>query len=81
MTLAELRAHLAKHRHLPDNTVVLLADAEGNEYSPLYAIDCAMYRPETPSNGQLYPTEQQRPADCPPAPADAVPAIILWPMN
>ncbi|MEU5241683.1 hypothetical protein ACH4UR_35835 [Streptomyces lydicus] len=81
MTLAELRAHLAKHSHLPDNTVVLLADAEGNDYSPLHAIDRAMYRPDTPTSGQLYLTEQQRPADCPPAPDDAIPALTLWPMH
>ncbi len=36
MTLAELRAALAKLDHLPDETKVILAkDAEGNGFSPL----------------------------------------------
>ncbi|MCZ1012031.1 hypothetical protein [Streptomyces lydicus] len=80
MTLAELRARLAKLNHLPGHAEVLLADAEGNEYSPLHDIDCAMYHPESPTSGQLYPTPQQQPADCPHTPANAVPALILWPV-
>lgn len=87
MTIAELRAALAKLDHLPDDTIVVLAkDAEGNSYSPLVDTDHAMYLADTTWSGGRYMTEEQRLAEANPddwtqAPDDAVPAVFLWPVN
>lgn len=87
MTLAELRAQLAKLDHLPDDTIVVLAkDAEGNGHSPLDSAEEGMYWAETTWSGEHYLTEEKRlaktdPDDWSPAPVDAVSAVFLWPTN
>ncbi|UJV42070.1 hypothetical protein [Streptomyces sp. AMCC400023] len=87
MTLAELRAALAKLDHLPDDTIVILAkDAEGNGFSPLVEADHGMYLADTTWSGERYLTDEQRLAETNPddyseAPDDAVPAVFLWPTN
>ncbi|CAM5620414.1 hypothetical protein [Streptomyces aurantiogriseus] len=85
MTLAELRAQLDA-LNLPDDTPVILAtDAEGNGYSPLRAVDDALYEAYSAFNGEWYATDQMR-AQNPEngwdeAPANTVSAVFLWPTN
>ncbi|MGW6455006.1 hypothetical protein ACWF94_03625 [Streptomyces sp. NPDC055078] len=84
MTLAELRQQLAELAHLPDDTpVVMSRDAEGNEYSPLFTMDDALYVAHSEYSGDWYATDDHRAAnprqDWDPAPPEAVPAIFLWP--
>lgn len=87
MTLAELRTELAKLDHLPSDTIVIIAkDDGGNAFSPLYELDPSMYQAQTEWSGERYMTEAERQAQANPddytkAPADAVPAICLWPTN
>ncbi len=57
----------------PDAVVVLSCDAEGNGYSPLYAMGECRYRPDMPWHGEVdHPDE-------PFEDADSVPAVGLWP--
>jgi len=87
MTLAELRRQLTELSHLPDSTLVVLAeDAEGNGFSPLVEAIPGMYLAETTWSGEHYPTEEQRLAEDDPdeysaAPDGAVSAVFLWPTN
>ena len=56
MTVAELIEKLQKLP--PDSQVILQKDAEGNGYSPLYAVDGdAIYRPETTWYGSVFSTD------------------------
>lgn len=84
LTVADLQAALAL---LPSDMLVVLAkDGEGNGFSPLSEAESAMYAADSTWSGERYMTEEQRqatgePDEYSPAPADAVPALFLWPVN
>lgn len=86
MNVGELREVL---KDLPDDTLVVMSkDGEGNSYSPLSGHWNGHYIPETTWWGELWSEEDERdfdphlPEDAEvPVPAEAVPAIVLWPTN
>jgi len=84
LTVADLQAALAL---LPSDMLVVLAkDGEGNGFSPLAATESALYLAENTWSGEFYMTEDDRqgqedPDEYSEAPADAVPALFLWPVN
>ena len=56
MTVDELIAELKQLP--PDAQVILQSDAEGNSYSPLYAVDGdAIYVPDSEWHGRVYDTD------------------------
>jgi hypothetical protein len=86
--LGELRAELEKLKHLPDDTVVVLAsNPEGLNFSPAGLLHEGWYVGDD-SNGQVYLTEHLRqgmddPHEFPPVPRgeDATSAVVLYPKN
>lgn len=87
LTLADLRRQLAALAHLPGDTpVVLASDAEGNGFSPVATLDDALYVAHNTFSGDWYATAEMRAAnphddDWDEAPAEAVPAVFLWPSS
>ena len=87
MTLGGLRKLLATYDHLPDDTLVALQkDAEGNGYSPLEDVMYAVYVHDSTWYGDVYPSSEEIAtredlSEEDEAPDEAVPCIVLWPVN
>lgn len=67
----------------PDTIIVLSQDGEGNNYSPLIAVDKALYVPENTwsgyalfSNNDDYENDEGHFT-----PEDAQDAVVFWPTN
>ncbi len=77
ITVSELIAQLSE---LPgDSIVILQKDSEGNGYSPCVGADTAMYVPESTWSGEVlnqedYEEDQE-------SYEDAIPCVVLWPVN
>ncbi|MDT0318519.1 hypothetical protein [Streptomyces millisiae] len=87
LTVGQLKTVLCA---LPDDMLVVLSsDGEGNRYSPLLDLAQAMYLDEAGGRGRVYPTSEELRRDTgardllsPDAiPADAVAAVLLYPMR
>ena len=97
MNLGELKALLAGLERLPDDTpVILQKDSEGNGYSPLSGGEPAWYIADSTYSGEVYLMPQDEDEDGDEDededgdededddqidPDDAVPAVVLWPVN
>ncbi len=58
-----------------DCIVILQKDAEGNGYSPLAGVDAdCVYEAETTWRCEAYPADEE-------TPANAVPCVVLYPVN
>lgn len=92
MNLGEVRALLEEHKHLPDDTLVILQkDVAGNGFSPLASLGEAMYLPLNTWSGEVYATPEQiaeeaadpesfySEEDAPPD--GSVRVLLLWPVN
>lgn len=73
MTVEELIAQLSKLP--PTSLVVLQKDGEGNGYSPCVGVEAATYAAESTWSGEV-----PHPDDADNYP-DAVPCVVLWPVN
>lgn len=88
MKLGKLRAELEELKHLPDDTVVVLAaNPEGLHFSPAGLVHEGWYVGDE-SSGEVYLTEHLRqgmddPDEFPPVPegAGAVSTVVLYPKN
>lgn len=89
MNVGELKALI---KDMPDEwSVILQRDAEGNGYSPADGGEEGLYLADTDWSGTAYNTHDkvtQMIAEHPcywsdedRAPEDAVPALVLWPVN
>jgi len=58
-----------------EREVIMARDPEGNGYSPLSDIDRCLYLPETSYSGEIFDEQDKTEFE------DAVPAIVLWPIN
>lgn len=78
MTVAELIAEL---QELPQDLIVIVQkDSEGNGYSPLAGSDHeCVYVPDSTWSGEVYSNEDY--ADKGYAYSDAVPCVVLFPVN
>jgi hypothetical protein len=65
----------------PDDLVVLAKDPEGNGYSPFSGADPCVYVPESTWSGYLWDDEEPEPGWESEKPAEAVNAVVLWPIN
>jgi hypothetical protein len=70
MTTHQLAAMLLSG---PDLPAIIQKDSEGNGYSPLAGIDAAFYVADTTWSGEAYREEDK--------PDDAVPCVVLYPVN
>lgn len=66
--------------------VVMSKDGEGNGFSPLAVAEESMYEAETTYGGEIYLTDYQIEHDPMAteedrAPEDAIPVVVLWPVN
>lgn len=77
MNVGELLDYLATQPR--DRPVILSKDADGNGYSPLDDADEGMYEATSTWSGEVYYPDTDEDADEPPE--DAVPAVILGPVN
>jgi hypothetical protein len=88
MTLSELRQLLISYGHLSGDTpIVLQTDAEGDGFLPMAGGGERRYVSGSYSRyGDVYPTPEQIAArsylgEEDSAPDNAVPCIVLWPVN
>lgn len=79
MTVAQVREAL---KDLPDDTLVVMSkDAEGNSHSPLEDMWEGRYAAETTWYGDVYSTDDDDDDEWGGCPDNAVPAVVLVPVN
>jgi hypothetical protein len=79
MTVKELQEILSSLD--PDTVVVLSADSEGNNYSPLSSHSEGVYQAQTTWMGDFYFNDELGDDDYFQPEGETVNAIVLWPVN
>lgn len=79
MTVGQLRAAL---KDVPDDVIVVMdSDAEGNNHSPLAQVDLDHRYDGSPYDGEVFDTTDSYWTTEDSIPADAVPCVLLTPVN